>query len=127
MPTFTVGFCMGGSLSLLAGTGGYDFAGVIGFYAGLRRAFGGNPTVLEAATTIVCPVLGLFGGADQGIPAADVEVLDKALDRADVAHEIHIYPGGPHSFFDRCWDEHGEASGDAWRRMLAFIRAHTPA
>jgi carboxymethylenebutenolidase len=32
------------------------------------------------------------------------------------------YPGAPHSFFDRAQAEHAEASEDAWRRVLAFLR-----
>jgi carboxymethylenebutenolidase len=36
-------------------------------------------------------------------------------------HEIHSYPGAPHSFFDRSFEEHAEASADAWRRVLDFL------
>jgi carboxymethylenebutenolidase len=68
-----------------------------------------------------CPVLGLFGGADQGIPPEDVEEFDRSLDVAGVPHEIVVYPGAPHSFFDRKYDEYAEACEDAWRRVLAFL------
>jgi carboxymethylenebutenolidase len=122
-PVLTVGFCMGGSYSLFSGTGNHRLAGVIGFYAGLSRVIEGK-TILERADTITCPVLGLFGGADQGIPASAVEELDQALDRAGVEHEIVVYPGAPHSFFDRRWSEYADASADAWKRMLGFIGAH---
>lgn len=122
-PQVTVGFCMGGTISLLAGAGRHGLAGVIGFYAGLTRTFGGNATALERAESITCPVLGLFGGADQGIPASAVEELDRNLDRAGVEHTIVAYPGAPHSFFDRHWTEHAGASADAWKRMLAFLAA----
>ena len=47
-----------------------------------------------------------LGGADQAIPVSDVEAFDQKLDTAGVDHEIVIYPGAPHSFFDRratCW------------------------
>jgi carboxymethylenebutenolidase len=70
-------------------------------------------------------VLGLFGGADQGIPAAQVEELDSQLDRAGVPHEIMTYPDAPHSFFDRKAAEHADASADAWRRMLAWINTYS--
>ena len=36
------------------------------------------------------------------------------------------YPGAPHSFFDRKFEEHAEASADAWDRVLGFIERHTP-
>src|SRR5213080_3847323 len=55
--TFTVGFCMGGTLSFLSGTQDFGFAGVIGFYAGVTRDFGGRGTLLEQAHKIRYPVL----------------------------------------------------------------------
>lgn len=124
-PTFVVGFCMGGSLTLLTGTvRSFGFAGLIPFYSGFTRTFGPEGTALDNAEKVVYPVLGLYGGADQGIPASDVHKLDEALDRAGVKHEIVIYPGAPHSFFDRRTEDYAEASADAWRRVLAFIESN---
>ncbi|HZR42235.1 MAG TPA: dienelactone hydrolase family protein [Ktedonobacteraceae bacterium] len=124
LPTFLVGFCMGGSLSLFSGTENLDLAGIIPFYAGLSRNMGaGKGTVLEEAVNEKYPVLGLFGGADQGIPVDQVHALDEALDKAGVEHEIVIYPGAPHSFFDRRATDFADASTDAWKRVLAFISA----
>ena len=40
---------------------------------------------------------------------------------AGVEHEIHVYPGAPHSFFDRKQEEFAEESEDAWRRILGFL------
>jgi len=125
--TFTVGFCMGGSLSFRTAASGFDLAGAIGFYAGLSRIMppGATGTILDIAENITCPVLGLFGGADQAIPVNNVEAFDQKLDRAGVEHEIVIYPGAPHSFFDRRATDFAEASADAWQRVLNFIAAHT--
>jgi carboxymethylenebutenolidase len=67
------------------------------------------------------PLLGLYGGADQGIPPALVDDFKRRLDEAGVEHDIHVYPGAPHSFFDRRQDEYAEVSEDAWRRVLAFL------
>ena len=118
----TVGFCFGGSQSFLAATNPeLPLAGVVGFYGSLSRERAGTPRVLDRAAEIRHPVLGLFGGADQGIPETDVAAFDRALDEAGVDHEIHAYPGAPHSFFDRKQAEHAEASEDAWRRTLAFL------
>jgi len=123
-PTFVVGFCMGGSLALLSGSEPLDLAGLIAFYAGLSRARAGSRgTPLELADQIRYPVLGMFGGADQGIPLTEVEQLDKQLDKAGVEHEIVIYPGAPHSFFDRKYEEFAKESADAWQRMLKFTGA----
>lgn len=122
-PTFVVGFCMGGSLALLSATQEFGLAGVIAFYAGMTRDFGGYGTALDHAGEAKCPVLGLFGGDDPGISAEQVAALDAKLDRAGVAHEIVTYPGAPHSFFDRKATQYEEASADAWRRMLGFMES----
>jgi carboxymethylenebutenolidase len=124
-PTFVVGFCMGGSLALLSATEDFGLSGVIAFYAGMSRDFGGYGTALDRAAEAKCPVLGLFGGADQGIPATQVEELDTRLDISGVPHEIVTYPGAPHSFFDRKATEYADASADAWRRMLAWIETYS--
>jgi carboxymethylenebutenolidase len=126
-PVFVVGFCMGGSLSLLSATQEFGLSGVLAFYAGMSRDFGGYGTALDHATEVKCPVLGLFGGADPGIPTTQVEELDARLDQAGVPHEIVIYPDAPHSFFDRKATEYAEASADAWRRMLTWMERHSQA
>src|SRR6266568_988148 len=66
-----------------------------------------------------------FAGADQGIPPEQVQEFDEALDKAGVEHKIIVYPGAPHSFFDRRATDFAEASADAWRQVLSFIAAHT--
>jgi carboxymethylenebutenolidase len=125
--TFTIGFCLGGSLSFLSGVNSsFQLSGVIGFYAGLSRVLpGAEGSVLELAKKIRCPVLGLFGGADQGIPAAQVEKLDQELIDAGIEHEILIYAGAPHSFFDRRQTEFAADSANAWQHVLDFIAVHT--
>ena len=123
---FTLGFCMGGTLSFLTGTNqDFDLTGVIGFYAGMSRKFGGaNKTLLEEAENMKYPALGLFGGADQAIPQEMVHEFDEGLDRAGVAHEVIIYPGAPHSFFDRRAADYADASADAWQRVLGFMEKY---
>ncbi len=125
--SFTVGFCLGGSLALTSATNkALGLAGSIGFYAGLsRKMAGAETTVLEVAKKSINPVLGLFGGADQGIPTSEVEQLDKNLDEAGVDHEIVIYPGATHSFFDRRAAEFADASADAWQKVLKFISTYS--
>lgn len=119
----TVGFCLGGFESFLAGADVGGLAAVIGFYGILISRFD-VPGPIERAKDMQSPVLGLFGGADQAIPLEDVEKFDQELSEGGVDHEIHVYPGAPHSFFDRRYEEHAEASEDAWRRMLAFLDRH---
>jgi carboxymethylenebutenolidase len=120
----TVGFCFGGGESLLATTNReLGLAGAVGFYAGLNRSRWGLESPLDHAGDMNGPILGLFGGADQGIPVEMVDELKRRLDGAGVENDIHVYPGAPHSFFDRKQDEYAEVSEDAWRRVLDFLAA----
>jgi carboxymethylenebutenolidase len=122
---FTLGFCIGGGLSLYTATEDFGLAGVIAFYSGFGRTWDEQKgSVLEAARFAKVPVLGLYGGADPSIPPDQVQRLDQTLDQAGVAHEIVTYPGAPHSFFDRRATDFADASADAWRRVLAFISTH---
>lgn len=123
--TFTLGFCMGGALSLLTGTRQHGLAGVIGFYSALSRNIGGSGTVLERAMSIKYPVLDLFGGADQAIPQEQVDTLEQELERAGIDHKIVVYPGAPHSFFDRRYEQYASESADAWIRVFEFIQGHS--
>jgi carboxymethylenebutenolidase len=124
-PTFVVGFCLGGSVALMSSTQNLGLTGAIGFYAGLSRQLAGSDgTVLDESVKVRNPFLGLFGGADQGIPVEQVHTLDENLDKAGVEHQIVIYEGAPHSFFDRRATDYAEASADAWTKMLAFIQKH---
>lgn len=124
--TFVLGFCMGGTLTLYTGTRGFNIAGLIPFYSGMTRKFiGADGSVLEIAHKIQYPVLGLYGGADQGIPVEMVNQLDAELDKAGVEHELVIYDGAPHSFFDRKYTEFAKESADAWTRVLNFLRGHS--
>lgn len=119
---YTVGFCFGGRLSYLQAASGIEAAGVIGFYGppvGPNQA--GLPAPADEAPRFTCPVLAIWGGADQGIGPEAVQAFDQALDRAGVPHTTVTYPGAPHSFFDRRGGEHAEASADAWRQMLGFM------
>jgi carboxymethylenebutenolidase len=97
---------------------------VIGFYGVLIDRFGVDGP-LERVGDMRAPVLGLFGGADQGIPVEQVEEFDERLTKAGLDHEIHVYPGAPHSFFDRRFEEYADACDNAWRRMPGFLERHT--
>jgi carboxymethylenebutenolidase len=124
--SFTLGFCMGGSLSLLTGTQDLGLAGVVSFYAGLSREYTGFGTVLSQVAKIRCPTLAIFGGADQHIPPDQVEAFDRELDKAGIEHKVISYPGAPHSFFDKLQTQYSEASAGAWDQVLRFISAHSP-
>jgi carboxymethylenebutenolidase len=121
-PPATVGFCFGGSLSFVAGASpDLDLAGVVGLYGVLDRSRFDGRGVLTQASDTERPVLGLFGGADEAIPQEQIDEFESQLSTAGVEHEIHVYPGAPHSFFDRKQEEFADESEDAWRRILGFL------
>ncbi len=123
---FTVGFCFGGSNSWHQAANGLGVAGAIGFYGHPAREFptGATP-LMERIGEIEAPILGLMGGADQGITPEIARAFDDALSAGGVEHEIVIYDGAPHSFFDRTYDEHAEACDDAWTRILDFVSSNS--
>jgi carboxymethylenebutenolidase len=116
----TVGFCFGGRHSWLSAAGGHRLAAAVGFY-GNPGERDGEPGPTSLAASFEAPILALMGGADPHITAELVAAFDAALTEASVPHEVITYPGAPHSFFDRRYEEFAAASADAWERTLAFI------
>jgi carboxymethylenebutenolidase len=123
-PIFTVGFCFGGRNSWLAAASRHGLAGAIGFYGRPGEGRPPGPGPIERARELEAPILGLMGGADQAIPVSDVNAFDEALTAARVEHELVIYDGAPHGFFDRKYEEFADDSEDAWRRTLEFIERY---
>jgi carboxymethylenebutenolidase len=123
---FTVGFCFGGRNSFNQAARGHGLSGVIGFYGGVApRNEEDTDAPVNQVASYECPVLGLFGGADQMITAPEIDAFGKALDAAGVDNELKIYGGAPHSFFDRAFAEFATDCDDAWTRMLSFIKANS--
>lgn len=119
---YTIGFCIGGRISLLQATSGLGLAGVIGFYpwpVGPHRS--GLPAPADEAPRFGCPVLTVYGGADAGIPEPAREEFARALASAGIEHRSVTYEGAPHSFFDRKASDHADDSADAWRQVLEFV------
>jgi carboxymethylenebutenolidase len=110
-----IGFCMGGSYAL-------QLACVAG---GLRAAsvfYGQNPRPLEALAR-ACPIVGSY--PEQDFTAQAARQLERVLEQHQVAHDIKIYPGARHSFFnDQGMSYQAEAARDAWSRTMAFFDAH---
>jgi carboxymethylenebutenolidase len=118
----SMGFCFGGRASLMqASQEGID--GVIAFYGPPTQGQNRGLSPLDEAHSglVRAPVLGLYGGADRGIPVEDVETYDRSLEEAGVEHRIVVYPDAPHSFFDRKMSQHAEVCRDAWAAVLGFI------
>jgi len=120
-----VGFCMGGTVALWAGTA-FEFGAAVTFYGGgvVEGRFG-LPSLLDAAPRLRCPWLGLFGDQDRGIPSEQVELLAAAAATAPVDTEVHRYPEAGHGFNCDDRDAYHEASAaDAWGRTLAWFDTH---
>ncbi len=82
-------------------------------------------SVLEQANDVKVPVLGLYGGADQGIPVADVEKMQAALKAANKPCEIVLYPDTPHGFnADYRPSYRPEQAKDGWNRLQAWFKQH---
>ena len=115
---FTVGFCFGGSSSWNQSALQPDLNGAIGFYGRPPRS---EPFIAKMTS----PLLLLVAGSDAATPQEAFHVFDKELAAANVPHEMHIYEGAPHSFFDRTFEQWKDACDDAWRRMLEFVKEHS--
>ena len=118
---FALGFCFGGRQAFFAAAPRFGCDGVIGFYGAPSVYPNGSPGPTQRANELSAPVLGIFGGADHGIPLEDVEAFDRALTAAVVQHEFVTYPGVPHSFFDIKYSEHQSECADSWKRACQFI------
>jgi carboxymethylenebutenolidase len=121
---FTLGFCFGGRNSWLAAAAKHGLAGAIGFYGRPGEGRDGAPGPAQRAQEIDAPILALQAGDDKNITAGDNAAFEEALSAAGVEHELVTYDGAPHSFFDRKQEDFGDASDDAWRRVLDFIERH---
>lgn len=121
---FTLGFCFGGSASWHQAANGLRLSGAIGFYGRARRPEE-TAGAIDRVAGMACPILALMGGDDPSIPLEEVRGLEEALASAGVPHEVVVYPGAPHSFFDRLYCEFSGDSTDAWERVLAFIAANS--
>jgi carboxymethylenebutenolidase len=118
------GFCWGGRIVWLYAAHSARLKAGVAWYG--RLATTSDPlhprSPLEVAADLKAPVLGLYGGADTGIPLADVERMRSALKAAGSKSEIVVYPDAPHGFHaDYRPSYRTEAASDGWRRMLAWF------
>jgi carboxymethylenebutenolidase len=112
-----VGFCMGGALSIATAAVIPQTGAAVAFYGGV-----GEPKTRAA---IHAPLLGLYAEHDS-TTAEMVHDFDAALQQAGLTHEMHIYPGTQHAFFNdaRPHIYNPQAAADAWQRTLAWFRKH---
>jgi carboxymethylenebutenolidase len=111
----SIGFCMGGTLSLLYSADPIDAA--VACYGRLQHP--AEP--LEAVRRGRCPVLGIYGSRDAGIPLSDVQALRRAL-ASRPGSEVHFYEAG-HAFLNDHRPEHhdSEQAALAWAKIEGFL------
>jgi carboxymethylenebutenolidase len=80
---------------------------------------------VDIAATLKVPVLGLYGGADDGIPQNTVEEMRKKLKESKSPSEIIVYPETPHGFHaDYRPTFRKEQAEDGWKRLLEWFKKH---
>jgi carboxymethylenebutenolidase len=123
--TGIVGFCMGGTVALVAGVDRALGAAVTFYGGGVTQGRFGFDAGADLAPRLQSPWLGLFGDLDQGIPVDDVEALRTAAATASVDTEVVRYADAAHGFNCDDRDAYHEASAtDAWARTLAWFDQH---
>jgi carboxymethylenebutenolidase len=121
------GFCWGGRQVWLYAAHNPQVKAAVAWYGPLERPATAlqprNP--IDLADAIDVPVLGLYGGADAGIPADLIERMRARLKAAGKPSEIVIYPDTPHGFHaDYRPSYRAEQAADGWRRMAAWFKEH---
>ncbi len=120
------GFCWGGRMVWLYAAHSKKVKAGVAWYGGLR----GQPdpvlrprTAIELAPEIKAPVLGLYGGLDQGISAADIDAMRKALaDSGNTKSRIDVFPDAQHGFNADYRPSYNEKDAkEGWTRMLGWM------
>jgi len=121
------GFCWGGRITWLYAAHNPKVKAGVAWYGRVAGPTSEltpkNP--IDVVKDIDAPVLGLYGGADAGIPNDTVDRMREALKAAGKKSQIHTYPDMPHAFHaDYRPSYRKEAAEDGWKRLLAWFRQH---
>lgn len=112
----SLGWCFGGS---------WSFQTAAAFPESIDAAvvyYGQVPTDAAAVATIDAPLIGFFGGADDGIPQTMVDGFKKALADAGKTADIHVYDGAGHAFANPTGSNYQEAPAtDSWKKTTEFL------
>ena len=118
------GFCWGGRIVWLYAAHSPRLKAGVAWYGRLTGPTDPlhpeNP--IDVAARLRAPILGLYGGADAGIPLQDIDTMRSALTMAGSLSQIVVYPAAPHGFFADYRPSYREdAASDGWKRMLAWF------
>ncbi|MCY2964681.1 MAG: dienelactone hydrolase family protein [Planctomycetota bacterium] len=121
------GFCWGGRIVWLYSAHNAGVKAGVAWYGRLT-----NPVdelhpkhPLDIVGDLKAPVLGLYGGADMGIPNDTVEKMRAALKEAKKPSEIILYPDTPHGFYaDYRPSYRKEQADEAWKKLQEWFKKH---
>jgi carboxymethylenebutenolidase len=119
------GFCWGGRIVwMYAAHSDRLKAGVAWYGRLITPPNDQSPTnPIDVADKLKAPVLGLYGGKDQGIPMESVEKMQAALKAADSKSMFQVYPESGHGFHADYRDSYREVDAkSAWQRMLIWFK-----
>lgn len=120
-----VGFCMGGTVTLVTAARRSVGAAVTFYGGGVTEGRFGFPPLVDEATRLRAPWLGLYGDLDQGIPVDGVEQLRAAAARSGQETELIRYPEAGHGFHcDQRASYEPKSAQDAWARTLTWFTEH---
>ncbi|MDI3514540.1 MAG: carboxymethylenebutenolidase [Rhodocyclaceae bacterium] len=118
------GFCWGGRITWLYAAHNPKLKSGVAWYGRLDGAPSENTPKhpIDVADALHAPVLGLYGGQDQGIPLSDVEMMKEALAKAGARSAIHVYADAPHAFHADYRPSYRKAEAeDGWKRLLDWF------
>jgi carboxymethylenebutenolidase len=121
------GFCWGGRITWMYAAHNPGVKAGVAWYGVLASGrFAGDKSAIDVASQIKAPILGLYGGADAGIPNDTVDKMREALKVAgNTKSEIVLYPDAPHAFHaDYRASYRKETAQDGWKRCLAWLKAN---
>ena len=121
------GFCWGGRIVWLYAAHNPGLKAGVAWYGRLTTDKSANQPQhpLDIVKDLKAPVLGLYGGVDQGIPNEDVDKMKAALKAAGNPSQIVLYPDTPHGFnADYRPSYRKEQAEDGWRKMLTWFTRH---
>ena len=128
------GFCWGGRITWLYAEHNPKVKAGVAWYGRMEgQTNANNPKhPIDLVTSLKAPVLGLYGGADTGIPVTSVNNMKEALAQAAAkgnpaakASEFVLYPDAPHAFHaDYRASYLAAPAADGWSRAVAWLKQY---
>ncbi|TMG97321.1 MAG: dienelactone hydrolase family protein [Betaproteobacteria bacterium] len=117
------GFCWGGRIVWMYAGHNPNLKAAVAWYGPVARNYHeGDKTAMDIVSNIKAPMLGLYGGADPGIPKDSLDKINAAMKSAGKTIEIVVYPDTPHGFLaDYRPSYRKEAAEEGWKRMSAWF------